>query len=148
MTNDEVISVLNGLIETCKDGDEGFRTCALDASDTRLKTFFTNRAQSCAAAARELQSLVHAYGGDPGNSSSLGSAVHRRWIDIKALITGKDDRAVLQECERGEAMAVSSYSQALTRKLPENVRVVVERQYQGVLQNHDQVKSLRDQYRA
>jgi len=148
MSDDDIISVLNGLIETCKDGDEGFRTCAMDASDPRLKTFFTNRAQTCAAAALELEALVRAYGGDPENSNSLGSAVHRRWIDIKALITGKDDRAVLEECERGEAMAVTSYSQALGRNLPENVRAVVERQYQGVLQNHDQVKSLRDQYRA
>jgi hypothetical protein len=32
--------------------------------------------------------------------------------------------------------------------LPADVRTVVERQYQGVLQNHDQVKSLRDQYRS
>jgi len=148
MTNDEVISVLNGLIETCKDGDEGFRTCAIDASDTRLRTFFTNRAQTCAAAALELQALARTYGGNPDVSSSLGSAVHRRWIDIKALVTGKDDRAVLEECERGESMAVTSYSQALARNLPENVRAVVERQYQGVLQNYDQVKSLRDQYRA
>ncbi len=148
MTDDQVISTLNDLIETCKDGDEGFRTCAADASDTRLRTFFSNRAQTCAAAALELQQLVRAYGGDPDRDSSLGAAVHRRWIDIKALVTGKDDRAVLEECERGEAIAVSRYSQALGNKLPENVRVVVERQYQGVLQNHDQVKSLRDQYRA
>jgi len=148
MTNDEVVSALNNLIETCKDGEEGFRTCGMDASDPRLKTFFTNRAQTCAAAALELQNLVRAFGGDADTSSSLGAAVHRRWIDIKALITGKDDRAVLTECERGEAMAVTSYQQALGRNLPESVRAVVERQYQGVLQNHDQVKSLRDQYRA
>lgn len=148
MTNDEVISILNDLIETCKDGDEGFRTCAIDVSDPRLRTFFSNRAQTCAAAALELQQLVRAYGGDPERNSSLGGAVHRRWIDIKALLTGKDDRAVLQECERGEDIAVTSYSRALGQNLPENVRAVVERQYQGVLQNHDQVKSLRDQYRA
>jgi uncharacterized protein (TIGR02284 family) len=148
MTNDEVISTLNDLIETCKDGDDGFRTCAADVSDPRLRTFFSNRAQTCAAAALELQQLARAYGGDPEGGSSLGGAVHRRWIDIKALLTGKDDKAVLRECERGEAIAVSSYSQALGKKLPENVRAVVERQYQGVLQNHDQVKSLRDQYRA
>ena len=148
MTNDDVVSVLNNLIETCKDGEEGFRTCGMDVSDPRLRTFFTNRAQTCAAAALELQNLVRNYGGDPDVSSSLGAAVHRRWIDIKALVTGKDDRAVLTECERGEAMAVTSYQQALGRNLPENVRAVVERQYQGVLQNHDQVKSLRDQYRA
>lgn len=145
MTNDEVISVLNDLIETCKDGEEGFRTCAADVGDTRLKTFFANRAQTCAAAAIELQNLVRAHGGDPERNSSLGSAVHRRWIDIKSLLAGRDDKAVLEECERGEGIAVSRYSQALTRNLPASVRALVERQYQGVLQNHDQVRSLRDQ---
>lgn len=148
MNNDEIISTLNDLIETSKDGEEGFRTCADDVSDPQLKTFFSNRAQSCAAAAVELQDLVRAYGGDPEMSGGLGGALHRRWVDIKALLTGKDVKAVLQECERGEDFAVASYRRALERNLPTQIRAVVERQYQGVMQNHDQVRSLRDQYRA
>lgn len=148
MNNDEIISTLNDLIETSKDGEEGFRNCADDVSDPQLKTFFSNRAQSCAAAAVELQDLVRAYGGDPETSGGLGGALHRRWVDIKALLTGKDVKAVLQECERGEDFAVSSYRRALERNLPTQIRAVVERQYQGVMQNHDQVRSLRDQYRA
>lgn len=148
MDNDEVISTLNDLIETSRDGEEGFRTCAEDASDPQLKTFFSNRAQTCTAAVIELQDLARAYGGDPENSGSLGGAVHRRWLDIKSLLTGKDDEAVLTECERGEDVAVASYRRALEKNLPVDVRRVVERQYQGVLQNHDQVKSLRDQYRS
>jgi len=148
MDNDAVISTLNDLIETCKDGEEGFRSCAEDTKDTQLKTFFSNRAQTCAAAAVELQNLVRSYGGDPENSSHLGGAVHRRWVDIKSLVTGKDDKAVLKECERGEDVAVSSYRRALENNLPVDVRNIVERQYQGVLHNHDMVKSLLDQYRS
>jgi len=148
MDNDEVISTLNDLIETSKDGEEGFRTCAANASDPQLKTFFSNRAQSCAAAVIELQDLVRAYGGNPETSGGLGGAIHRRWVDLKALVTGKDDKAVLQECERGEDVAVASYRRSLEKNLPVEVRALVERQYQGVLQNHDQVKSLRDRYRT
>jgi len=147
MDNDEVISTLNDLIETSKDGEDGFRTCADDASATELKAFFSQRAQRCAAAVVELQELVRAYGGNPQTSGGLGAAVHRRWIDVKSLITGKDDREVLQECERGEDFAVSSYQQALGKNLPADVRSVVERQYQGVLQNHEEVRRLRDRYR-
>ncbi|HJV79799.1 PA2169 family four-helix-bundle protein [Noviherbaspirillum sp.] len=147
MDNDEVISTLNKLIETSKDGEEGFRSCADNASDPQLKTFFSNRAQTCTAAVIELQELVRAYGGDPENSSDLGSALHRRWVDIKGLVTGKNDRAVLKECERGEDVAVASYRSALDKNLPADVRSVVEKQFHGVLKNHDQVKSLRDQYR-
>lgn len=148
MDNDDIISTLNDLIETSKDGEEGFRTCADDVSDPQLKTFFSNRAQSCAAAAVELQDLVRAFGGNPETSGGLGGAIHRRWVDIKALLTGKDVKAVLKECVRGEDFAVASYRRALEKNLPADVRAVVERQYQGVLQNHDQVRSLADQYRA
>lgn len=148
MDNDDIISTLNDLIETSKDGEEGFRTCADDVSDPQMKTFFSNRAQSCAAAAVELQDLVRAFGGNPETSGGLGGAIHRRWVDIKALLTGKDVKAVLKECVRGEDFAVASYRRALEKNLPADVRAVVERQYQGVLQNHDQVRSLADQYRA
>ncbi|KRB79131.1 ferritin-like domain-containing protein [Noviherbaspirillum sp. Root189] len=148
MDNDDVITTLNDLIETSKDGEDGFRACADDAKDPTLKAFFANRAQACAAAATELQNAVRSYGGDPETSGGLGGALHRRWVDIKSMITGKDDKAVLQECERGEDVAVSSYRRALEKNLPVEVRTMVERQYQGVLQNHDQVKSLRDQYRS
>lgn len=55
MNNDDVISTLNDLIETCKDGEQGFRTCAEDIKDTQMKSFFTSRAQSCAEAAAELR---------------------------------------------------------------------------------------------
>ncbi|MFC7515403.1 PA2169 family four-helix-bundle protein [Herbaspirillum sp. GCM10030257] len=148
MDNDDVITTLNDLIETTKDGEDGFRACADDAKDPTLKAFFANRAQACAAAATELQNAVRSYGGDPETSGGLGGALHRRWVDIKSMITGKDDKAVLQECERGEDVAVSSYRRALEKNLPVEVRTMIERQYQGVLQNHDQVKSLRDQYRS
>lgn len=148
MDNDDVISTLNDLIETSKDGEEGFRACAEDASDPVLKNFFASRAQTCSAAVVELQDMVRAYGGDPKSRGGLGGALHRRWVDIKSLVTGKDDKAVLKECERGEDVAVASYRKALEKNLPVEVRTLVERQYQGVLQNHDQVRSLRDQYRS
>jgi uncharacterized protein (TIGR02284 family) len=147
MNNDEVISTLNDLIETCKDGEDGFRTCADDLKDTQIKSLFMNRAQGCAQAAGELQQLVRTYGGDPETSSGLGGALHRRWVDLKSLVTGKDDKSILNECERGEDVAVRSYRTALEKNLPVDVRNIVERQYQGVLQNHDQVKRLREQFK-
>lgn len=148
MDNDEVISTLNDLIETCKDGEEGFRTCAEDIGDPQLKSFFSERAHGCDAAALELQKLVKGMGGDPETGPSLAGALHRRWIDIKSAITGRDDESILNECERGEDIAKRSYRHALDKDFPTDVRAVVERQYKGVLRNHDEVKALRDQARA
>jgi uncharacterized protein (TIGR02284 family) len=148
MNNDDVISTLNDLIETCKDGEQGFRTCAEDIKDAQMKSFFTTRAQSCAEAAAELQQEVRTLGGDPETSSSIAGALHRRWVDIKGLVTGKDDEAILNECERGEDVAKRSYETALGKSLPANIKAIVERQYSGVMKNHDQVKAMRNQVRA
>jgi uncharacterized protein (TIGR02284 family) len=148
MDNDDIISTLNDLIETSKDGEEGFRTCAQDISDSKMKSLFMDRAQHCAQAARELQEQVVALGGKPETSTSVSSSLHRRWVDIKAAVTGQDDEAILNECERGEDVAMKSYRNALGKDLPPAIRSIVERQFGGVQRNHDQVKALRDQVRT
>jgi uncharacterized protein (TIGR02284 family) len=148
MDNKDTISVLNDLIETCKDGEKGFQECAEDLSRADLKSTMTQRAQDCAKGASELQQLVRSLGGDPETSTSVSADLHRRWIDLKSLVTGKDDLAILNECERGEDVALKSYRKALEKDLPMDVRAVVERQYLGVQRNHDQVRALRDAERA
>jgi uncharacterized protein (TIGR02284 family) len=149
MTNDDVISVLNDLVQTSKDGEQGFLACAEDAAqrDVQFKALFEDRSRECAAAVLELQELVRALGGDPVKHGSVSGTMHRQWLNIRSLITGKDDEAVLNECERGEDAALKTYREALQKDLPANIRMVVERQYQGVLANHERVKSLRDQVR-
>ena len=142
------ISVLNDLIETSKDGQAGFVECAKDVQSTHLKSLMAERARECADAAEELQRLVRALGGEPEKDTSLSGDLHRRWVGLKDLITGKDDTAILNECERGEDVAKKSYKEALEKDLPPEIRAVVEKQYKGVLRNHDQVKALRDAARA
>src|SRR5882757_4208682 len=99
---DDVISTLNDLIETCKDGEMGFKTCAEDISDGQYRQPFLTLAAGCSEAAKELKVLVVSHGGNPETKASLSGTLHRRWIDIKSAIMGKDDEAVLNECERGE----------------------------------------------
>lgn len=142
MDRDDVIDTLNDLIETCKDGESGFLTCAEDIKRVELKEMFRKAAMRCAEAARELQTEVQRLGGKPERSGSFAGSVHRRWVDVRSAITGRDDAQVLAECERGEDVAKESYQNALKKDLPANIRAIVERQYQGVLEHHDAVRSL------
>ncbi|HJT51426.1 MAG TPA: PA2169 family four-helix-bundle protein [Nitrosospira sp.] len=147
MDNDRIVSMLNGLIEISRDGAEGFKTCAGDATDPELKMYFQNRAQGCQEAVRELSSEVRRYGGDPDISGSAAATLHRVWVDLKTAITNNDNLAVLEECERGEAAAVIAYENALRQEMPLDLRALLDQQYEGAKRNHDRVRQLRDQAR-
>ena len=143
-TNDDVISTLNGLIETCKDGQRGFTEAAEGVERSDLKTLFYDFAQQRSQFAGELQTLVQTLGGDPENSGSLSGAIHRGWINIKSAVTGKDEGAILNECERGEDIAKNAYKEALEMALPAHILDTVQTQYSSVQSAHDRVKALRD----
>lgn len=140
--NEEVISTLNNLIETCRDGQNGFQTAAEGVNHSELKTLFHTYAQQRAQFVGELQDEVRRLGGDPENTGSVAAAIHRGWIDIKSAVTGADEGAIISECERGEDSAVSNYRAALDVDLPANLRSVIERQYAHVKESHDRVRSL------
>jgi len=146
--NDDIISTLNDLIEVSKDGEEGFRSSAEHVDEPQLKTFFLRRSHEVATSVQELQGLVRALGGEPASSTSLGGALHRRWIAIKTALTSNDTVAVLNETERGEDVALAAYRKAAEKDLPTHIRFVVVRQLEGAKRNHDQVKQLRDAARA
>jgi uncharacterized protein (TIGR02284 family) len=150
MTNDHLISTLNDLIQISMDGEKGFRACAEDAQERYIpyKDTFMARATECAQTVLYLQDLVRRQGGEPASHSTLGGALHRQWVNLKSAITGRDDESILEECERGEDAAVNAYRKALSEDLPTDIRLLIERQYQGVLANHDKVKSLRNEVRA
>jgi len=143
-SNDDVISTLNNLIETCKDGQEGFKEAAEGVERSDLKSLFYEFSQQRAQFAGELQSVVQQLGGDPENSGSVAGALHRGWINIKSAVMGKDESAILNECERGEDVAKNAYKGALEEALPANIMETVQTQYQAVVSAHDRVRALRD----
>lgn len=143
-SNDDVISTLNGLIETNKDGQDGFKTASEGVQDSSLKSTFYELGQQRSQFVGELQSAVRELGGDPEDSGSVSGAIHRGWINIKSAVTGQDDAAILNEAERGEDVAKNAYKSALETELPANVRSIVETQAAAVNAAHDRVRDLRD----
>ena len=147
-TNDDVVSVLNELIETCKDGQEGFKQAAEGVERSDLKSLFFEFSQQRAHFAGELQSIVQQLGEKPETSGSTAGALHRGWINIKAAVTGKDEAAVLNECERGEDSAKKTYKDALEKPFPNNIAETIRNQYDSIKMAHDRVKALRDSFAA
>lgn len=140
----DIRSTLNDLIQTLKDGEEGFRTSAENLKDVSVRSQFQAFASQRAQFASELQSEVARIGGKPETSGSTSGALHRGWIEMKSAITGKDDHAILAEAEKGEDAAVKNYREALSKDLPTDIRSTIERQYRDIQATHQTVRSLRD----
>lgn len=139
-------STLNDLIETLKDGQEGFRAAAEDVQSSDLKSTFGELSLQRSKFVGELQTLARSLSGDePENSGSVAGAVHRGWIDLKAALVTRNDHAILAECERGEDSAVAAYQKASeSGQLTGQVAQTVMEQAAAVKASHDKIRSLRD----
>ncbi len=100
--NKEVIATLNSLTETCKDGEEGFRAAGDAIENPDVRTLFHMYAQQRAHFRSELFNEVLRHGGEPAESGHLSASLHRGWMDLKVAISGKNEAAIIDECERGE----------------------------------------------
>lgn len=145
----EIISTINSLIETLKDGQEGFKQASEAVKDSNLKSLFSEFSLQRAKFAGELQAEARQLGEpDPEDSSSTAGALHRAWINLKSAVTSGDDHAVLAECERGEDSAVAEYKEAMEDGLSAPISDIVARQYGEVKSAHDRIKQLRDAAKA
>jgi uncharacterized protein (TIGR02284 family) len=141
----EVISTVNGLIETLKDGEKGFKEAAEAVKDPQLKSLFQEYSQQRSRFASELQTQARSLGeSNPEKTSSTAGAMHRAWINLKSAVTSGDDKAILSECERGEDSAVHEFEEAVSNGLTSPLRDVVARQFSEIKSAHDRVKHLRD----
>jgi uncharacterized protein (TIGR02284 family) len=142
MDTKKVVSTINGLIETLKDGEQGFKTAADGLSDPEVKSLFNQYSRQRAEMARELQAEVRRIGGDPESSGSVTGSAHRGWINIKSAVTGKDDGSIIAEAERGEDSAKKAFDDALKEPLPPQTLALVREQAMKVHDAHDRVRVL------
>lgn len=145
MQNDQAVTMLNDLIQTCKDGELGFKAAADGVKNPQMKSTFLEYSRQRAEMARALQDEVRRLGGDPEKSGSMSGSMHRGWLDIKSVVTGKDDHAIAAEAERGEDAAKNAYEKALGSSLPASAQTLVQQQASKVREAHDRVRALRDQ---
>jgi uncharacterized protein (TIGR02284 family) len=144
---DDIAGLLNELIKTSQDGRKGFAEAAEYAQDADLKSLFILRSSECAQAVSELELAVENLGRLPAEHGSIAGAVHRGWIKAKVAVED-NNIAVLEELERGQDHAKAVYGRVMQSRLPPEIRTLVERQQIHLQRSHDEIRALRDRYRA
>ncbi len=138
------ISTLNTLIATLLDSVNGYEDAAANSEGSRFSQIFRERAGERQRVVEDLRAEVRRLGGDPEDEGSFMGKTHQRFLDLKAAITGRDDKAIINEVERGEDYLKSKFESALeSGKLGGETRAAVERCYQSVRAGHDQMSALK-----
>ena len=107
------ISTLNTLIATTIDSITGYENSAKNIDNERFREIFRQRADERQQVVEELRSEVRRLGGDPEDDGSFLGKAHQRFEDLKAAITGRDDKAIINEVERGEDYLKEKFEAAL-----------------------------------
>ena len=141
MNNNEVISILSDLIETCKDGEECFRDAAEHIANSEFRRLFSIFVQQRAQFVQELQAEINRLGGDSSKVVGIGGKLHRTWMNLKSAVV-RDEASIISECQREEESAVNDYQEALKADLPLDVQYVVKRQYMDIKDAYDRIRIL------
>jgi uncharacterized protein (TIGR02284 family) len=144
MPNEKLISLLNGLIETCKDGEKGFREAADAISIGFYQILFQEYARHRAQFASQLQCEVRKLGADPDRRGTIAGTFHRGWMNLRSAINLKHDDSILAECERGESAALKNYQDALKAFLPDDVRIILETQCKRIESTLKRIKVMEE----
>ena len=144
MQNQDQITTLNTLTATLIDSVTGYEDAASNSDAGRFQSLFRERASERSRVVEELRAEVRRLGGDPEDDGSFLGKSHQRFLDLKAAITGRDEQAIINEVERGEDYLKEKFETALNSDaLTGETRAVVERAYQSVRSEHDQISQLK-----
>jgi uncharacterized protein (TIGR02284 family) len=136
--------MLNDLIETCKDSQEGFHSAAGKLKDTEIHSLFLKCYLQRAEFAGQLQAEVTRTGGEAATSGSAVGVVHRGWVGLKTALAADTDHAILEEAERGEDAARKNYIEALHKELPHELKTLLSGQLNEIQQTHKTIRALLD----
>ncbi len=137
-------AVLNTLIATLLDSIDGYQKSAGDIDNQALADKFNARARERQSAVTKLQAAVAAAGGNPEDDGTLLAGAHRAFLSLKEAVAGRDDKAIVNEIERGEDYLKSKFETALANaELSPTARAAADEAWQSVRAGHDEMSALK-----
>ena len=112
-SNNQAIELLNDLLEKNRDAEKGYLRAAEASDNQQLSAFFIQSADTRRGFCQALYDEIKELGGLPDDHSSVASNLHRAWINVRANVSSRPDRAIIEECARGEKLALQDYDKAL-----------------------------------
>lgn len=134
--------VLNDLIATCHDAEEGYAKAAKGVHDQTVSDRLAGISGERERFAAELSELVAKLGEQPASDAHYGGILHRGWVDLETRIRPKDQHDLLSDCVRGDEGTLKHYNHVSQVALPEEASRVVEKQRTQIQADLEYLNSL------
>jgi uncharacterized protein (TIGR02284 family) len=113
MDNSNTINLLNDLIEINNDRMTGYETAIKEVDDSQLQHLFQTFITTSEKCALDLKKEVVKLGGETETGTRNTGKLHRLWMDFKNAFTENNKASVLDSCEFGDDVAVTTYQDTL-----------------------------------
>ena len=142
---EQVGEKLNDLLEKTYDAEKGFKKAAENVEHAALKNYFNSKSQERYNFGHELKEELKSFGQEIDKGGSATGAVHRAWMDVKALFSADDEEYMLEEAIRGEKSAVDEYKDVLNEtSLPSSTQRLLTTQKSQIENGLARIKTLED----
>lgn len=142
------VEIINDLIRINNDRVEGYEKAAaqIGENESSLRSTFLKMSQQSQGYAADLRKFVHGDDEVSADETTVAGKIYRTWMDVKAVFTGKDTKAIIGSCEYGEDAAQKAYKSALEHPedLSSEVSSLIQIQQGELKLSHDKIKALRD----
>lgn len=138
------ISTLNDLIATTFDSVEGYREAGKNSEGTRYVSMFNARAVEREAVIATMRGEVTRLGGKPEEDGTMLGGAHRMFLNLKSVVTGRDDKAIIAEVEQGEDHIKARFEDAMDdTELSPGAMHMIRECFASIKQGHDEMRDLK-----
>ncbi|MBC7864689.1 MAG: PA2169 family four-helix-bundle protein [Bacteroidia bacterium] len=143
---EKLISQLNNLVEINNDRIQGYEKAITETEEKDLKFLFRNMADHSRSYKNELSKEITALGGKPTEGTKNTGKIFRAWMNMKATLTGKNRKEILNSCEFGEDAALEAYDLVLNSTIAfrPSISKMIRDQKKEIQRDHNGIKSLHD----
>lgn len=147
MNRDGLVAILNRLLASLYDAENGYTVSGDNATSPELVAFFNLARTTRGELIDEISAEVRRLGGHPAGTGTAGGLLSRAWTDIKGMLSGREDLPALESCLAMEEATVREYDDALRADLPSDVREVLSRHRDALSDSRDRVRDLVEDFR-
>ena len=134
---------LDQLLLFVNDRIEGYKRAVAETKDSQLKSYYQQLVSQSQQFASTLNGYLTKKGGERETGTTLKGKLYRKLMDAQAVVTARDEKAILAANIYGERWAIKAYKKTLRRKaLKGEILEAVKKQFAQSKQTYERLKQL------